>query len=140
MTERYVDPLKELIQTDRNKYNIFKENLSVLPAVFQDSVTNQMTLEQLTETAESLEAYKGNLSENDIRVTADIYDDLGIITSERKTFSGDIVYRAPNYHGKGSSRSWGEIQADLEEAVEDAEKMHAWEQERSRQQQGLEEY
>lgn len=139
MADRYVYQLKQLLQQERHRYNTFKQNLSLIPQAFQDAAKNQMTLEQLTEKANALEEYEG-ISKNGVRLTAETYDQLGIIGSEKKTFSGQKVYRAPRYHGKGHSTSWDEIQEELEEAVGEAEKMHAWERERSRQQQGLEEY
>ncbi|MFB6115243.1 MAG: hypothetical protein ABEK04_03040 [Candidatus Nanohalobium sp.] len=143
MAEKYVDTLKDLLQDNRLQYETFKQNMHAVPDSFQEATSNHLTLTQLRDVASNLEGenYKGReFSERDIKFTADTYDRLGIISTDTKSFSGETVYKAPNYHGRGASTSWDEIVEDLSTAVAEAERRHEWERRREAEETGLERY
>lgn len=143
MREHYVEDFKEMIQDERLQYETFKEHINVVPDVFQKSVSNHISLEQLTDIANGLEGemYQDRkFREEDVEMTADTYDELGIIRSDVKMRTGEKIYKAPDYHGRGGSTSWNEIVEELNEAVEKAERQYAWIQRRDEEERGLEEF
>ncbi len=81
-----------------------------------------MDLDQLTEMINSLDQPDYSVSSSEVKITADTYDELGVIESDVRTRTGMKVYSAPNYNGRGASTSWNEIVADLSEAALEAEK------------------
>lgn len=143
MREHYVEDFKEMMQDERLQYKTFKQHINVVPDAFQNSVSSHLSLEQLTEIANGLngEMYQDrNFREEDVEMAADTYDKLGIIRSDVKMRTGDKVYKAPDYHGRGGSTSWNEIVEELNEAVEKAERQYAWIQRRDEEERGLEEF
>jgi hypothetical protein len=143
MREHYVEDFKEMIQNERLQYETFKQHINVVPDAFQNSVSNHLSLAQLTDVANNLEGenYEGRVfQEDELELTADTYDELGIIRSDVKIRTGDKIYKAPDYHGRGGSTSWNEIVTELNEAVEKAERQYAWIQRRDEEERGLEEF
>lgn len=143
MRERYVDELKEMIQTEHERYRIFKDNFTTLSTVFDNTVTASMKLPELVSAANEMdiaELENSFISEREVETTADIYDNLGIISSERQTLTGEKVYKAPDYHGRGGSKSWNDIEEELHQATEEAEKRHSWEVQRIGPRESLEDY
>ena len=122
MKERYTDQFLDMIQDDRLRYETFKDNISTVPDAFQESVSREMDLDQLTEMINNLDQPDYSVEQAEVEITADTYDSLGIIESDRRTLSGTKLYRAPNYNGRGASTSWNEIVTELSEAALEAEK------------------
>lgn len=142
MSEIYEDTLETLLVDERLQYDTFRDNMHVVPESFQASTSNQLTLSQLTDVANSLDLdrYDGTVfTENELELTADTYDQLGIIGSDVKTFTGETVYKSPDYHGRGGSRSWDDIVAELHETVLEVEKNFSREK-RSGENRGLHEF
>ena len=132
MEGRYTQEFYEMIEDDRLQYETFKDNIRTVPDAFQEAVTSEMTIDQLTEIVNSLDSvdYQGT---SEVRITADTYSRLGIIETDTRTFSGTTVYRAPNYNGRGSSKSWDDIVTELEHAALQAEKEKMRDERRNRQ-------
>ncbi|MFQ3307963.1 MAG: hypothetical protein ACI977_000178 [Candidatus Nanohaloarchaea archaeon] len=140
MEQDYSDHLSEIMIDDRLQYSTFKQNLRTVPDIFQESATNQLTLAQMTDIANQIVKRPETIDQDAVELTADTYDHLGIIRTEIKSFSREKVYQAPNYHGRGHSRSWDDIVEDLEASMEEAEMQYAWMQRREEEETGLEEY
>ncbi|WP_414838328.1 hypothetical protein ACK3SF_02900 [Candidatus Nanosalina sp. VS9-1] len=143
MIDMYVRTFREMLQNEADDYETFAENVHVVPDAFKASVTNNLTLDQLTDVANDLDEgrYDGRRFESEeVAVTADFYDRIGIIGSEEKIFTGETVYRAPDYHGRGGSKSWSEIVDEVQKAAIDAEREFSWTEERSSEDRGLEEF
>lgn len=139
----YSDELKELLQNQQLQYQTFKQHVNVVPDSFQESASSELRLYELTSIANGLEGedYSSqNLAETAVQLTADTYEHLGIIQSDIQTFTGEKVYIAPDYHGRGHSRSWDNIVSDLEESMEQAETEYAWANKRDKNERGLEEF
>lgn len=142
MNEMYADVLEEVMRDEQLQYDTFRDSMRVVPESFQASVTNRMNLSQLTEVANNLDLDRydsKNFTENEVELTAETYDQLGIIRSEAETFSGETVYIAPEYHGRGGSRSWNDILEELHETALELEKNFSREQRKS-ENRGFEEF
>ena len=127
-----------MIEDDRLQYETFKDNISTVPDAFQEAVTSEVTIDQLTEIVNNLDSvdYRGT---SEVRITADTYGKLGIIETDERTLTGKTVYRAPNYNGRGSSKSWDDIVTELEDAALQAEK-EKMRDERGSRQRNMEEF
>jgi hypothetical protein len=135
--ERYKERFLELLEQDRKIYERLNRNLGVVPEIGRQLGRGAMLdVSQAVEIAN--ESNNGILessvfSEDFMKFLLDFYDDLGIISSEEKiNVYGDaetrLKYRFPNYHGKGYSSSWTEIEEELEEAAREAEEIFCWDQ------------
>lgn len=121
--ERYIEKIEENIPFGTEGYQAFRDYHEIVPDAFNSSTSGNMTVEQLTDVLNNLDEYSGSFFDEDlVELTADMYEDLGIISSEKRTFDSTKVYRAPDYHGKGSSTSWDELKQEVEEALEAVEK------------------
>lgn len=142
MERDYSPQLRDLMQESDLRYETFKHHVNLVPNIFQESATNTLTVEDMTEIAE--EAAEPEtvrpVAETTVRVTSNAYEKLGIIDSDTRTYTGETVYTAPNYHGRGHTRSWDDIVNDLEESIEVAERKYAWTQRRDEVEIGLEEF
>lgn len=123
--DRYVDDLTDLLEDESATYEIFKNFYPVVARSFDSAVSREITVDQLGDIAydvsnDSLPPLPSNQisGRNMLETTADVYDDLGFISSEVKTFSGEKFYRVPNYDGRGWSKSWEDIVEEVEQAIE----------------------
>lgn len=121
--KRYIQEIEDNIPFGTEGYEAFREYHEIVPDAFDGSVSTRMTLEQLNDAVNELEEYNGVfIGEELVELTADMYEDLGIISSETRTFDGQKIYRAPEYHGKGSTTSWDELKEEVEKALEHVER------------------
>ncbi len=121
-TEMYIEKIEENIPFGTDGYEAFRDYHGIVPDAFSESTTRTMTLEQLTDAVNDLE-YSGSFSEEElVELTADMYEELGLISSKKRTLDRAKVYRAPDYHGRGGSKSWDELKQQVDEALEAVER------------------
>lgn len=143
MKKFYIETLADIMQDDRLQYETFRQNIRTVPDAFDESVTGSLKLSQLTEIVNDLDtdAYDGKtFDSSEIEMIADTYDELGLISSDRKPVSRDKLYTAPDYHGRGHTTSWNTIVSDLEDATVIVEKKASWIEKQSEDDRGLEDF
>lgn len=123
--DRYVEDLTGLLEDESATYEVFKNFYPVVAQSFDSAVSREVTFEQLGDIAydvsnDSLPPLPSNQDSgrNMLETTADVYDDLGFISSDVKTFSGEKFYKIPNYNGRGWSKSWEDIVEEVEQAID----------------------
>lgn len=139
MHEFYVEALTEFMEDDQAAYEVFRSNIEVVPEIFQESVTSTLKVDQLKAVSDEMD-YDKVFTRDELDTVAQVYDRLGVIESGTKSFSGTTFYRAPDYHGRGGTKSWDEIVDEVEEACLDAERTVTWQRKRQEEDRGLEEF
>lgn len=130
MSKLYTEKFSEMLESNIQEYAVFKKHKDKVPEAFQTAYKNTMNTETLTEVVNN-QLDEQELSQETVETVAEVYSDLGIIERNQErgvaqhatdTFEQKTVYRAPNYHGKGSSTSWSDIKQEIEKSLSFAER------------------
>ncbi len=107
------------------EYGLFKEHYRDVASALDSMKSSKLSLEQIREAMVEHEETAA-LTGKELERVMDHYDNLGIVTSEVKTFDRRKVYRIPSYSGRGTTKSWPDIVDELEQDMKEAEETHCW--------------
>lgn len=126
MFDNYSRTFEDLIREEDGSYETFKEYHIFMPEISQTTPTNSMSLQQLTHAVNDLEGdeyWEQVVSEDPVKTTAEVYQDLGVISSREKAITQEKIYEIPDYHGKGNTISWENILNRIKMSMDNVEAM-----------------